>query len=100
MSMILCIDGWEELQALSKKFDLLCLMKESAETQIHQLVGAKYKSDHISETHIEFDIATAMGGVDKLKEFFGEAKHGEEFHKKMLELYQQNGVHIWYAKIK
>ena len=99
--MILCIDDWQQLQTLSKKFDLLCFMKETAETQVHQLIGAKYKGEHISETRKEFNIATAMGGVDKLQEFFGETKEGEEFHKKMLELYQQNGVrHIWYAKTK
>jgi hypothetical protein len=98
--MILCLENWEELQTLSKKFDLLCLVKETAETQVHELVGAKYKSDHVSETHIEFNIATAMGGIDKLKEFFGEAHKGEEFYRKMLELYQQNGIHVWYAKAK
>lgn len=94
------IEDWETLQQLSKKFDLLCLMKETAETQTHSLIGAKYKSDHVSETAIEFNIVNAMGGKEKLDEFFGEATHGSEFYKKMLELYQQNGIRVWYAKSK
>ncbi|MEM1540839.1 MAG: hypothetical protein QXJ07_05605, partial [Candidatus Bathyarchaeia archaeon] len=93
------LESWEELRTLSKKFDLLCLIKESAETQKHSLIGAKYKADHISETHIEFDIAKAMNGVEKLKEYFGEDKPpSPEFYKKMVQLYAENGVTVWYAR--
>lgn len=73
-------------------------MKETAEAQTHRLIGAKYKKDHISETDIEFNVVTAVGGVEAMKEFFGEATKGQEFYKKMLELYLQNGVRVWYAK--
>lgn len=100
MSFTLCLDSWEDLKALAKKFNLLCLMKETAEDKIQQLIGAKYKADHISETPIEFDIVKAMGGKEPMEEFFGEAKHGPEFYKKMLELYETNGVRVWYAKAK
>jgi len=103
MSFVLELDSWEELRNLAKKFDLLCLIKDTAETQVHTLIGAKYKADHISETTISFDIAQAMGGAEVLKGFFGEnppKPPSPEFYDKMLELYKQNGVQVWYAKRK
>jgi len=100
MPFVIVVEDWETLKQLSKKFDLLCLIRETAETQTHSLIGAKYKADHISETHIEFNIAQAVGGKEALKEFFGETKEGEPFYQKMRELYQQNGVTVYYAKQK
>jgi hypothetical protein len=100
MPFALVVEDWETLKQLSKKFDLLCLVKETAETEVHSLIGAKYKADHISETHIEFNITKAVGGKEALKEYFGEAKEGEAFYQKMRELYQQNGVTVYYAKHK
>jgi hypothetical protein len=99
-SFTICIDNWETLKSLSKKFDLLVLLKDSAETEIHRLIGAKYKATHISETSIDFNVVKAVGGKEELAAFFGEAKHGPEFFQKMLELYKVNGVTVFYAKPK
>ncbi len=111
MPFVLEVTDWETLKQLAKKFDLLCLVRETADAEVHYLIGAKYKADHISETHIEFHVVKAeeeaersrggeRSGKEVLKEFFGEATKGQPFYKRMVELYANYGIRIYYAKQK
>jgi len=94
--IILQIDDWNALKTATKKFDIIALQKSTADTAINKLVGLKFKGgDNPQKLFINFHIVDATG-KEALEEFFGEAKKGDLYYKKLRELYAQNGIQVFY----